>query len=114
MQVTKILGLAAVGALLALAAPAERANALSLSNPGAAAAVQEDTRLATTEVHWRHHGTIAIIVGIAGTIIIATTVTGTAGECDSLAQRSNRPASLRACFVCRRCLETGEIAARYL
>ena len=56
MQVTKILGLAAVGALLALAAPAERANALSLSNPGAAAAVQEDTRLATTEVHWRHHG----------------------------------------------------------
>ena len=55
MQVTKILGLAAVGALLALTAPAERANALSLSNPGAAAAVQEDTRLATTEVHWRHH-----------------------------------------------------------
>ena len=56
MQVTKILGLAAVGALLAFAAPVERANALSLSNPGAAAAVQEDTRLATTEVHWRHHG----------------------------------------------------------
>ena len=56
MQFTKVLGLAAVGALLALAAPAERANALSLSNPGAAAAVQEDTRLATTEVHWRHHG----------------------------------------------------------
>jgi hypothetical protein len=56
MQFTKILGLAAVGAVLALAAPAERANALSLSNPGAAAAVQEDTKLATTEVHWRHHG----------------------------------------------------------
>ena len=56
MRVTKILGLAAVGALFALTAPAERANALSLSNPGAAAAVQEDTRLATTEVHWRHHG----------------------------------------------------------
>lgn len=55
MQVMKVLGLAAVGALLALAAPAERANALSLSNPGAAAAVQEDARLATTEVHWRHH-----------------------------------------------------------
>jgi len=52
MQVTKILGLAAVGALLVLAAPA---NALSLSNPGAAAAVQEDARLATTKVHWRHH-----------------------------------------------------------
>ena len=53
--VTNVFGLAAVGALLALAAPAERANALSLSNPGAAAAVQEDARLATTEVHWRHH-----------------------------------------------------------
>ena len=55
MQFTKVFGLAAVGALLALAAPVERANALSLSNPGAAAAVQEDTRPATTEVHWRHH-----------------------------------------------------------
>lgn len=55
MQFTKVLGLAAVGALLAFAAPAERANALSLSNPGAAAAVQEDARPATTEVHWRHH-----------------------------------------------------------
>jgi hypothetical protein len=55
MQFTKVLGLAAVGALLVLAAPAERAIALSLSNPGAAAAVQEDARLATTEVHWRHH-----------------------------------------------------------
>jgi hypothetical protein len=55
MQVVKFFGLAAVGALLAFAAPAERANALSLSNPGAAAAVQEDARLATTEVHWRHH-----------------------------------------------------------
>jgi hypothetical protein len=52
MPVTKILGLAAVGALLALAAPA---NAISLINPGAAAAVQEDTKLATTDVHWRHH-----------------------------------------------------------
>ena len=55
MQFTKVLGLAAIGAVLTLAAPAERANALSLSNPGAAAAVQEDTRPATTEVHWRHH-----------------------------------------------------------
>ena len=44
MQVTKVLGLAAVGALLVLAAPTERAQALSLSNPGAAAAVQQDTR----------------------------------------------------------------------
>jgi len=49
MPFTKVMGLAAVGALLALAAPVERANALSLSNPGAAAAVQEDARLAITE-----------------------------------------------------------------
>ena len=56
MQVMKVLGVAAVGALFALAAPAERVNALSLSNPGAAAAVQQDSKQATTEVHWRHHG----------------------------------------------------------
>jgi hypothetical protein len=57
MQVTKVLGLAAVGALLVLADPAERAQALSLSNPGAAAAVQQDIKAETTEVRWgRHHG----------------------------------------------------------
>ena len=55
MQATKILGLAAIGALLTLGAPAERANALSLSNPGAAAAVQQDIKPETTQVHWRHH-----------------------------------------------------------
>jgi hypothetical protein len=58
MQVTKVLGLAAVGALLVLAAPTERAQALSLSNPGAATAVQQDAKPATTEVRWwrhRHH-----------------------------------------------------------
>jgi hypothetical protein len=55
MNVTKVLGLAAVAALLMLTAPAERAQALSLASPGAAAAVQDDTRGMTTEVHWRHH-----------------------------------------------------------
>ena len=57
MNVTKVLGLAAVGALLALAAPAERALALSLVNPGAAAAVQEGSKEVSgaTEVHWRRH-----------------------------------------------------------
>jgi hypothetical protein len=66
MNVTRLLGLAAVGALLILAAPTERAQALSLGNPGAAAAVQQGSK-ATTEVrwhrghrhwghrHWRHH-----------------------------------------------------------
>jgi hypothetical protein len=54
MNVTRILGLAAVGALLAIAAPTERAQALSLANPGAAAAVQESSKQGTTEVRWHH------------------------------------------------------------
>ncbi|HEX2364201.1 MAG TPA: hypothetical protein VHJ00_04140 [Bradyrhizobium sp.] len=64
MNGTKVLGLgvlslAAVGAMLVIAAPAERAQAASLISPGAAATVQQDARQAmTTEVHWhwrRHH-----------------------------------------------------------
>jgi hypothetical protein len=56
VNVKKILGFLAIGGLLILAAPAERAQALSLLNPGVAAAVQDDGKL-TTEVRWhRHHG----------------------------------------------------------
>jgi hypothetical protein len=55
MKLTKVLGLAAVGAMLLLAAPTERAQAMSLSNPGAAAAVQDGSRQMTTEVRWHHH-----------------------------------------------------------
>jgi hypothetical protein len=58
VQATKFFGLAAVGAMLVLAAPTERARALSLSNPGAASSVQQDVKPATTEVRWgrhRHH-----------------------------------------------------------
>jgi hypothetical protein len=55
MNMMKVLGLAAVGALLVLAAPAERAQALSLSNPGVAAAVQEGSKQITTEVRWHRH-----------------------------------------------------------
>src|SRR3954453_21240760 len=56
VNMKRILGLFAVGGLLLLAAPAERAQALSLINPGIAAAVQDDSKL-TTEVRWhRHHG----------------------------------------------------------
>ena len=65
MNVTKVLGLAAVGALLVLAVPTERALAVSLSSPAAATAVQDDSMQTTTEVrwgrhrhhhrHWRHH-----------------------------------------------------------
>ena len=36
MKVTKVLGLAAIGAVLVLAAPTERAQALSLVSPAAA------------------------------------------------------------------------------
>jgi hypothetical protein len=53
MNVTKLLGLAAVGGLLVLAVPAERAQALSLANPGAAAAVQQGSKIETTEVWGR-------------------------------------------------------------
>jgi len=52
---TKVLALAAVGAFLVVAAPVERAQALSLINPGAAAAVQEDSKQLTTEVRWGWH-----------------------------------------------------------
>jgi hypothetical protein len=55
MNATKILGFAAVGAFLAIAVPAQQAQALSLSNPGAAAAVQSDTKQETTEVRWGYH-----------------------------------------------------------
>ena len=55
MNVTKLLGLAAVGGLLILAAPAEQAQALSLANPAAASAVQESSKQGVTEVHWHHH-----------------------------------------------------------
>ena len=58
MNATKVLGLAAVGAFLVMAAPVGSAQAMSLINPGAAATVQQDAKLPTTEVrwHWHHHG----------------------------------------------------------
>jgi hypothetical protein len=55
MNGTRVLGLAALGAILALAAPAERAQALSLINPGTAAAVQDGSKEMMTEVHYHHH-----------------------------------------------------------
>jgi len=58
MTLTKVLGLAATGALLVLAMPAQHATAASLISPGAAAAVQDDAQLAarqmTTEARWHH------------------------------------------------------------
>jgi hypothetical protein len=57
VNIKKILGFFAVGGLLLVAAPAERAQALSLLNPGVAATVNDDAAKLTTEVRWhRHHG----------------------------------------------------------
>lgn len=55
MTMTKLLGVAAVGAMLAMAAPAERAQAMSPASPGAAATVvgQGAAAQPTTEVRWR-------------------------------------------------------------
>jgi hypothetical protein len=55
VNVKKILGFLAIGGLLVLAAPAERARAVSLINPGIAAAVQDDASKLTTEVRWGYH-----------------------------------------------------------
>ncbi|WP_050424969.1 hypothetical protein [Bradyrhizobium tropiciagri] len=52
MKVLNVLGLAAVGAVLVLAAPAERANAMSLATPGTAATVQDNANQTTTQVRW--------------------------------------------------------------
>jgi hypothetical protein len=54
MNGTKVLGLAAVGALFVIAAPVERAQAVSLINPGVATVVQQDTK-ELTEVRWGWH-----------------------------------------------------------
>ncbi len=55
MNGMRMLGLAALGAVVVLSAPVERASAFSLSNPAAATAVQDSAK-ATTEVHWRGRG----------------------------------------------------------
>ncbi|MEA2819667.1 MAG: hypothetical protein QOJ86_1671 [Bradyrhizobium sp.] len=55
INVKKILGFLALGGLLAVTVPAERAQALSLASPGIAAAVQDDSGKLTTEVRWHHH-----------------------------------------------------------
>ena len=55
MNGTKVLGLVAVGALFLMAAPVERAQAVSLINPGTAGIIQEDSKQLTTEVRWFHH-----------------------------------------------------------
>ncbi|WP_334452848.1 hypothetical protein [Bradyrhizobium elkanii] len=56
MKAMKVLGLAAVGAVLVLAAPAERASAMSLATPGTAATVQDNANQTTTQVRWGGRG----------------------------------------------------------
>ncbi len=57
MNIKKIFGFVAIAGLLFVAAPSERAQALSLSGPGLAAAVQSDVGAgAATQVQYRHHG----------------------------------------------------------
>jgi len=55
MIVTKLLGVAAVGAMLVLVAPAERAQAMSLASPGGATVAQGAAVQQTTEVRWHRH-----------------------------------------------------------
>ncbi|MBN9583999.1 MAG: hypothetical protein BGN84_06215 [Afipia sp. 62-7] len=56
MNIRTIFGLAAVAGLLAVAAPANRAQAMSLINPAASASTKDVSGSMTTEVRWRHHG----------------------------------------------------------
>jgi hypothetical protein len=52
MKMTRVLGLAAVGALLVLATPVKQAQALSLANPATVTAIQEGSKASMTEVRW--------------------------------------------------------------
>jgi len=56
MKVTNILGLAAVGAVLVLAAPTERAYAVSLASPPPQPRYRRMPGRRTTEVRWGRGG----------------------------------------------------------
>ncbi len=60
MTMKKLLGLLAVAGLMFVVTPSQNANAMSLANPGAAAAAKQSSMGTTTEVqyrrHWRRHG----------------------------------------------------------
>jgi hypothetical protein len=55
MHLKKILGFAALGALLVVAAPAQQAQAATPVSPGIAAGAQGDAGKLTTDVQWGHH-----------------------------------------------------------
>jgi hypothetical protein len=55
MNIRTIFGFAAVAGLLAVAAPVDRAQAVSLINPVASTPAKHASENITTEVRWRHH-----------------------------------------------------------
>ena len=84
MKMTRVLGLAAIGAVLVLAAPAQQAQALSLANPATVTAIQEGSKASTTEVG-----------GIGITIITGIIATG-----KSERHQFNGPAIAGSFFIC--------------
>lgn len=54
MNFKKIFGFVAIAGLLFVAAPGQRAEAMSLNSPGIAAAVQGDVGAGATQVQYRH------------------------------------------------------------
>ncbi|MGA2055629.1 MAG: hypothetical protein ABSG88_09985 [Bradyrhizobium sp.] len=52
MKMTRVLGLAAIAAFLVVAAPAQRAQALSLVNPASVTVIAAGSKVSTTQVHW--------------------------------------------------------------
>ena len=52
MKMTRVLGLAALGAVLVLARAGQQAQALSLANPATVTAIQEGSKASATEVRW--------------------------------------------------------------
>jgi hypothetical protein len=55
MNIRTIFGLAAVAGLLAVAAPADRAQAVSLIYPAASTSAKHASENIATEFHWRRH-----------------------------------------------------------
>jgi hypothetical protein len=55
MNIRTIFGLAAVAGLLAVAAPVDRAQAVSLINPVTSTSAKHASESIATEVHWRRH-----------------------------------------------------------
>lgn len=55
MNIRTMFGLATVAGLLAVAVPGDRAQAMSLINPGTSSTAKQASENITTDVHWRRH-----------------------------------------------------------